>query len=652
MRGDVAVAALLALAALALAWHAGVKNASAVPDVLRVVAAGGLLCAAAGYAPARVLLPRTMRVHFVIAVPLIGAMVAALALTALGFLHIPLAVSLAMVIGAGAAGAIVLRRRDGPVHAETAELETAGSAPRRVAWPLFLAVLIVAITLLPMLRAGFATTIGQNGDAVVSVGTAEFLRDSPPRSEDTSGWVDRMPANWRSKYPIYYALAGTAELAGLEATRVLSTVMSLMLAMTAAGFFLLAYHALRAGWLASLGVMALVPLDRILTYLAVQPFFNQIWGVFALSMILAFGLVHLRSPGRGSAVLFIGFLALGAFAYPLMLPIPLLLLALAAALQWRGEHRTDTSWVSGLRLPRTRRARVAAVAAAVLAAPFVAVGLAGVAEKGYGAAQVVLPGSDLSGWNALPVYLPFHKFFGLVDPLGIGWLTAGLVIAAAAYGCARAVPREVGVPFAVTLAAGLLVGAYFKARTMGSFFYFKDLSFIGPLVTTMAVVGLAAMARERSRALAAVGVAMLALLAVNAAVGTRAESLAVTPQLTRELLTLRSWSEQLPADASMVIDLPPDGGQLWAGYMLARHPVSATEPLVGTTFPFPPQGFKADYLLQRSLVPPPPRSRVSGAEPIRRNEAFRLWKMNPDVPGKDVSSRRTLEQFSSVLNRR
>lgn len=653
IRGDLAVAALLALAALALAWHAGVKNAAVVPDVLRVVIAGGLLCTAAGYAPTRLLLPREMRPHMVLAVPVVGAMTASLGLTVLGFLHVPLAISLAVVILAGGAAALVVRRRHGPLRAEAEDLAQAGPARRRVAWPLFIAALIVAITLLPMLRAGFATTIGQNGDAAVTVGTAEFLRHAPPRGEHISGWVDRMPANWRSKYPIYYALAGTSELSGLEATRVLSTVMSLMLAMTAAGFFLLAYHALRAGWLASLGVMALVPLDRILTYLTVQPFFNQIWGVFALSLILAFGLLHLRSPTRGSAALFLGFLALGGFAYPLMLPIPVLLLGTAATIAWRRDRARGRrpGWIAALGLPRPPRTRAATIAVAVLAAPFVLVALAGVVEKGYAAALVVLPGSDLSGWNALPSYLPFHKFFGLVDPLGIGWLTAGLVIAAAAYGCARAVPREVGVPFAVTLGAGLLVGAYFKARTMGAFFYFKDLSFIGPLMTTMAVVGLGAMVHQRRRVLSVAGVALLGLLVVNSAEGTRREALDAAPQLTRDLLGVRTWSEQLPANASVLIDLPQDGEQLWAGYVLARHPVSGTDPYVSTTFPYPPAGTKADYLLQHSMVPPPPRGEVVGSEPIRRNASFRLWKMRPGLPGRDVSSRRSLDEFSSVLSR-
>lgn len=640
LRNDAAAAALLILAALALAWHAGVKNADAVPDVLRVIAAAAVLTTAAGYAPARLLLPRPVLVHLAVAVPVVGTMVAALALAVLGFLHVPLAVSLALVIGAGAVGGIALRIRRGPAVADPADLAEAGPAVRRIAWPALLAALIVAVTLLPMLRAGFATTIGQNGDAVVSVGTAEFLRDSPPRGEHIAGWVDRMPSNWRSKYPIYYGLAGVSELSGLEATKVMATAMSLMLALTAAGFFLLAYHGLRAGWLAALGVMALVPLDRILTYLTVQPFYNQIWGVFTMALILLFGLLHLRSPSRGSLALLAGFTALGAFAYPLMLPFPLGTLILAALIGgWRPPKP---------RLPRTGRARVAAIAGAVVAAPFVLVGLAGVIEKGWAAAQVMLPGSDLSGWNALPFYLPFHKFFGLVDPVGLAWLGVAVVVAAALYACLRVLPREVGVPFAVTMTAGLLVGAYFKARTMGAFFYFKDLSFLGPLVTMLAVVGLAALARERRRAVSVAALVMLGLLVISSAEGTRREALDAEPQLTRDLLEVRAWSQQLPAGDSVLIDVPRDGQQLWAGYVLARHPVSGTDPYVSTTFPFPPKGEKADYLLQRSLLPPPPADEVVGG-PVRRNASFRLWRMDPRLAGRDVSSWRSLDQFSSVL---
>ncbi len=87
--GIVAAAALAAVA-LGFAWNAGVKSASAVPDVARVLAAAGLLFTAAGYAPTRLLLPRGMLPHLAVAVPLVGAAVSSLALTVLGFLHIPI----------------------------------------------------------------------------------------------------------------------------------------------------------------------------------------------------------------------------------------------------------------------------------------------------------------------------------------------------------------------------------------------------------------------------------------------------------------------------------------------------------------------------------------------------------------------------------
>lgn len=645
----IAVAAALAAVALGFAWDAGVKSTSAVPDVARVLAAAGLLFTAAGYAPARLLLPRAMLPHLAVAVPLVGAAVSSLALTVLGFLHIPIEASLAIVVGGGAVAGVLLRRRRGPARAPAEDLAPAGGVALRLLWPAYIVALIVSITLIPTWRAGFASTTGQNGDAVVAAGTAEFLSKTPPRGEDTDLYVDRMPSNWRSKYPIYYALAGVSELSGLAPTQAFATMMSLMLAMAAAGFFLLAYHALAAGAIGALLVMALVPFDRILVYLTVQPFYNQIWGVFALPLILLFGLRFLREPSRGAAGLTLLFLALGAFAYPLMLPFALLPLGLTALILWR-RHRAEGSspgWIAALELPRGRRARIGWIATAVILSPAAAIAVLGVLEKAWAAAEVVVPGSDLTGWNALPVYLPLHKFFGFVDPLGIGWLPVACLLLAAGWWCLR-LRRETGVPLAVTIAAALLAGAYFMAREHGAFFYFKDLSFLGPLVVAVAVAGLAGLAAMRSGKLRALGLAGLAFLALNAAVGSRLEAFDATPQLTREILELRDWARELPPGSTYLIAVPPSGQQLWAGYMLAEHPVSATEPLVGTTFPFPPGGLKADYLVDRPRERRPPRRFVVGP-PVRRNATFRVWRMRRDLPYRDNSSRRSIENFSSVF---
>ena len=42
----------------------------------------------------------------------------------------------------------------------------------------------------------------------------------------------------------------------------------------------------------------IAPLDRVVTYVTVHPYYNQLWGTFALPFILAFGFLFLREPNR------------------------------------------------------------------------------------------------------------------------------------------------------------------------------------------------------------------------------------------------------------------------------------------------------------------------------------------------------------------
>ena len=307
----------------------------------------------------------------------------ALGLTLLGFLHVPIEASLAAVIAAGAGGGLWLRARRGPARAEPADLEPAGGTAKRLLWPAFIVALILSITLIPVWRAGFATTTGQNGDAVLAVGVADFLKETPPRGEDISLYVDRMPDNWRSKYPIYYALAGVSELSGLETTKVLAPMMSLMLAGLAVGFFLLAFHVLGLGAVGALLVMGLVPFNRILVYLVVQPFYNQIWGEFALALhpavrVLVPARAAPRHRGAGAAVHHRRRVRLPAHAaVPAHDPRP------GGVILWRRARARGErpEWMPSLRLPRTRGARVALIAGAVVAAPAVLIGLLGVPRR-------------------------------------------------------------------------------------------------------------------------------------------------------------------------------------------------------------------------------------------------------------------------------
>ena len=303
-RLGLAAAAILGLVALAIAWDAGVKSAAAVPDAARALGAALVLFTAAGYAPTRLLAPRALGPHFAFVVPCVGAAVSALGLTLLGFLHVPIEASLAAVIAAGAGGGLWLRARRGPARAATADLGPAGGTAKRLLWPAFIVALILSITLIPMWRAGFATTTGQNGDAVLAVGVADFLKETPPRRRghlalrgpDARQLALEVPDLLRAGRRLGAVGPGDDEGAGAD---------DVAPARRARGWASSCSPTTCSGWerRGALLVMGLVPFNRILVYLVVQPFYNQIWGEFALAFILLFGFWFLREPRRGTAAL-------------------------------------------------------------------------------------------------------------------------------------------------------------------------------------------------------------------------------------------------------------------------------------------------------------------------------------------------------------
>jgi hypothetical protein len=92
-----------------------------------------------------------------------------------------------------------------------------------------------------------------------------------------------------------------------------------------------------------------------------------------------------------------------------------------------------------------------------------------------------------------------------------------------------------------------------------------------------------------------VGVALVAAGVAAAAWRTHVELGRTYDQVTAEMRELGKWSDRLPRDASVRLDVAPSGYQLWAGYFLARHPLDSPAPLVGTTYPAVTYGTRADY---------------------------------------------------------
>ncbi len=637
--GELAVALAAVAAPLAIAAYAGVKNVGAVPEVTRAVAATMLLVSVAGYAPARLLVPPALWPHFPVCVGLVGCVSAGLGLTALGFLGLPFEVSLPLLLGAGAVAGVAIRLRLGPARPDQNDLAAAGGRRFTLAWPSYLAVLLVALLVAPVFANGYATVQGRNPDAMLGVGTAELLQNAHPTAIDEDLPVDRMPLVWQSKYPIYYVLAGASSLSGLDPIRTFAAFSAVLAALTAAAFMLVARYTLGAGPRATVLTMALVGLDTAVAYLALHPYHNQLWGMMALAPILLFGLRLLNRPNRRDAVLVAGFLVLGLAAYPLMVLFPALAFAAAGVTAYRSGRLSIRP-----RLPRTRLGRAGWVAAVLLAAPAVLAIGDGVVEKSASAAELLLSGSSLGPWRGdLDHYLPPGFFLGV--PGVLGYVAALVVLAAAALGVRRLPAVQRGA-FAAMIAGGLLFGVYFRFRELGEYFYFKVLAYLAPVVLVAAVVGLAARTGRRGAGGLALA-ASVALVALQLA-GLRQEIAVTGLQLEAETLELREAAARLPEGASLRVDVLPDGRQLWVSYMLNDHPLSTLAPLTGTTYPHIPPGRKADFIVADSRIRLDPWPDSEGP-PLFDNGKFRLYRMRAGVPGPDLSSKRMVDVLSPAF---
>lgn len=616
--GALAILAGAAAIALWVALEAYGGGTVAVPAMARVGVTAAAFFAFCGYGPARLLLPAALRPRLALYALPVGAAFATLAMTVLGLLRVPFDVSLAVILLAAAASAVLAVRRVPSVPA--------GDRVASLAVPLAIAVLLSAVACLPALLADLPVVQGQNPDAMLVSGTANLLQHAPPTADRPDLPLDSVPPLWRSKLPIYYALAAVARLSGQETMFAFSPLIGATLGLTALGFFLLVLDGFGAPLLAALAAMLAVGLDRIVIHLPYFPLYNQLWALGWLPVTLLFGWRFLREPSRNAAILAGAFLAVALFTYPLLLPFPAVFLGVIA---W--QRRRENDWRQALRLPSSPRLRLALIAAlAIIAVPVTLVLLRGIVEKLIPAAHALLPGQDLRGWggNGIIPYYPFGWFFGIsMAPVVTGVLVA-LVFAAALLGLRR-IPRDGAVALAVLLGGALLGGLYLLGRGGGELFHFRDLAMAGPLIVSLAVVGAASLPRR------GVAVAVLAAFVVVAADGTRDAVQATGYQTPADLLAVRAWDREIPADQTIRIDVERSAYQLWSWYLLQRHRVSALDPLAGP-FPHPPQGVKADLALTYNATKPP--LGAVGA-PIRRAGRFALYRLRPDLPGADVSTR-------------
>ncbi|MDQ6745180.1 MAG: hypothetical protein M3Z27_04065 [Actinomycetota bacterium] len=615
--------------------------------MLRTALATLFLFFVCGYALAQVLVDGEPAGHRALLVLPLGAVAAALSLAVMGLLHVPLKLSLGIVVIAGAAGAVLVRRRGTGRLTEAPGFDaTERALVSRIVVPLLLAGTVALISLLPIFRSGFATVPGENGDAILVVGTAVLLEHAPPTATRTDLPIPRIPLEWRSKYPIYYPLAAVSTLAGQDPIQAFATVSAVMLALGALGFFLFARYTLRAPPWAALLALLLVPLDRIVMYVTIHPYYNELWGQFTLPFVLLSGWRFVQAPSRGGGALLALFSVLGLLAYPLMFPFPAVFLLTHAVLVWRRRRAAGESvaWVAALRLPRPHIKPWVWVPAVVVAVPVALVLVRGFLEKVVSALQVLAPWSSLRGWSGTALgYLPWPQFVGLPGPSGLNFAGMAVACLLAVLGLSR-LRADVRVPLAAMVAVTVLIGVYFRLRTYGQLFFFKDLAFLGPYVLLLALLGLAGTAASRSRWQAGLGLGGLAAALVIVPLAAAAEIDTTYDNASRTVLELRVWNRELPKGSSVRVDVPQDGWQLWVGYMFTEHRLSALDPLTGI-FPHPQRGRKADYVIARAVQARP--ADAVGA-PLLQNRDYRLWRMSPAVPGPDISTRPLIYDTSSI----
>jgi hypothetical protein len=175
----------------------------------------------------------------------------------------------------------------------------------------------------------------------------------------------------------------------------------------------------------------------------------------------------------------------------------------------------------------------------------------------------------------------------------------------------------------------------FRLRRYGYYFHFKTLAFAVPVLLVSAAAGFG---RVRHGWIPVVVLLLLANNAGSSEIGTTFD------ELPRSTLQLRDINAGLPADRSIRIDVVPTE-QNWIAYMLHAHPLCSQHPLLNTSYPHVRISRRADYIVAPVGKPAPADALTP---PVRRLDAFVLYRMKPTVPGPENCSRAMVQTVTSV----
>ncbi|MDX6666306.1 MAG: hypothetical protein QOG68_2512 [Solirubrobacteraceae bacterium] len=601
------VAGLLALGLL-IALVNEATHGGPLPYVGRGAFGGLVLFGVTGAAAAARLTPAPLRsVWPVLAFPA-GAVLGSLGLTALGMAAVPLQVSLWVVLAGGIAAWWRFAR---------------GRAPRIDWWALapwvVAGALAFLIATMPDWKLNETTIFGTNPDSHQVVGSAVLFQHAPPWATRPGLPINEVPANWRFRVPILYALAGASNLVHFDPIYVFPAMAGLLVALAALGFGALAVCCLRLPLGAGPWVAMATPLNAFTLYMAWHPYYNQLWGLALLPWTLAIGWWAVRERSRSAGIAFVGLAAMLALGYSVAVLYPIVLVA-------------GMAWAFRLRRPRIPRPRgVLPIGATLVAAGLLAIPLVGAAGKtSEGVRQLFDLHANLWGGD-------IFTFTRLSDFVGtdLGTLGMLIVLAVAAVAAARLLTRREALALLGLLAVCALFDVRLRLADRGQYMDYKHLGYVGAVVLAIAAAGAVALVLSRRRALVAAGVALGALWLVPA-VGRIQDVTDHTPeQVTADMILLRQWSRDLPKGASVRVDIPPSGNQLWVQYFLSAHPLTSLHPVEQTTYAHMPAGLIADYVLEPRYVPtmqgypiPWPMTLFADTTPFRQSRSFVLRRLH------------------------